>query len=68
MAYNNINVINSMRVNDSMSVQCIRDGDLRSFHIKTSDTTIPLFNVHYTSMTDDDVECKLYDIATALSR
>ena len=68
MAYNNINVIDSMRVNDNMTVQCIRDGDLRSFHIKSGDITIPLFNVHYTSMNDDDIGYKLHDIVSALSR
>ncbi len=68
MAYNNINVIDSMRVNDNMTVQCIRDGDLRSFHIRAGDITIPLFNVHYTSMNDDDIGYKLHDIVSALSR
>lgn len=68
MAYNNVNVINSMSVNSNATVQCIRDGELRSFQIKCGDFTLPLFNVHYTSMTEDDVGHKLYDIVTALSR
>ena len=68
MAYNNAGVVDAMRVSDAVTVQCVADGELRSFSLRSGDYTIPLFNVHYTSMNDDDIGLKLHEIVSALNR
>jgi hypothetical protein len=68
MAYNKAGVVDSMRINAGTTVQCVADGEYRSFQLTSGDYTIPLFNVHYTSMNDDDVGLKLHEIVSALNR
>jgi hypothetical protein len=68
MAYNNVGIVESKRINSGTVVQCIAEGELRSFQIKSGDFTIPLFNVHYTSMNSEDIEFKLSEIVSALNR